>query len=462
MRGRPTEEPEDTLVVEVDGERSPRLRTRAVVAGAAVAAALVAVGAVAVALGVPGDRTGAGAPDGPPLTATAPADAGAWPAVTTPAELGFRCGEPVGAITDPPGDADLHLEVAVAPYPEDGGDPPTDGVPLDGAALTQGPYWAIDAAMVNGTGRVLSAGLDASDVPGVVLVHDGAVVGMMATAVGDVGGVFHEPATWQPGDSISTHGVARVESCAADGADQRLPAGEYDVYVTAAVLTVPVPVADELDPDAALGEHLLTLVGGPWRVTLDEGTPPGDPWDDDLAAGRAPGLEDVPLGFEGLGPLLLGAPVPDPPAPSDMIRWEPAYCPGAAEPGRWIPNYGRPWQPGDQLPSFGVTVRDDRVVRIDLHELVTTELVNIADPLSEAQAAYPELALLRTAAADGGPVDVWSVTRGDATMLFEVLVPGADPPPGTFPGGPGTIAGIALVTDLEHYDRPTWEGHACG
>lgn len=422
-----------------------RRRQRRIAATSATTALAVTVVAVGASTGLPWTTT----------VPTEPANAAGWPAVTTPDRFAFGCGLPVPGIDDPPGDADLHLEPTAVPWPI-GADAPSSGetVPLEGATLTQDDdtIWAINAVMVNGSDQTLEGSLHPQDPPVVWITRDGVVVGHIMTPVALIGGIPPEPVTWAPGDQVESRGHGRIDACEATGADRRLPPGDYEVYLTADVGTVPVEIPEPSQEDGSrlTADPLLTLAGGPHRVTLDEGQPPGDPWEDDIAAGRTPGLEDVPLGFDGLGPLRIGSPVPTDPAPTDMIRWEPAYCPDSPEPGRWIPNYSfatHPHPSGNQLPWFWITVRDEKVVRIDLRALVTTELINIGDPLTEVRAAYPDLTPLTTPQTEND-LEAWAATDGQATMVFEI-----DPTT-------DRVVGIALLRGID-YDWPTADSHLC-
>ena len=441
-------------------------RRRARLAGATGAVAVVAVGAVALG-GAVLPRTGADqavVADGTTLTATSPADASDWPAVTVADQYDLACGAPAPEIRGAPDAGTLHLEPAAVVYPEGAEAYPTDGFrPFDGLTLTQDDHWALDAGMVNGAPSVLHAGLDGMSPPSVYFVRDGVVVGWLMTPVAAIGGFYDEPVTWRPGDRLSSHGVGRIDSCDLTDGDRRLPAGEYDVYVTQRVKTVPVPAPVEYGagPDDLVGEHFLTLAGGPYRVTLDEGTPPGDHWEDEWARGQKPGLEDVQLSFEGLMPLELGSPVPVQPAPIDMIEWLPDACPGSAEPGRWVSAYQPRWEEGQQAPYFWPTVRDGRVVRIDLFAMQTTEGVLVPDDLATAQAAYPGLRPLTRSVDTGLPVDTWVAEQDGAVMVFEVAANDEADLRGVVPASPGTITAITLVESLADYDRPSWETYRC-
>lgn len=383
-----------------------------------------------------------------------------WPGGVVPDADSFVCGSPMPVVDPFPDDLPLRLDAEIA-RGEDvfdlmGATDPADMVvdalqPLAGSALDIGRRFRVEVGVVNPSADTVVAG-DWGDhaLPDVWFVQDGQVVGYLAQDFvwGAMAPADSSPGyvAWSPGATLDRsfpHGEIRI-SC--DGATVP-PQGEYDVYVTVGV--------DPPAGTATLGgggvvtevSTAVTLVGGPFPVTVEGETRPEPAgWEVDQAQGRRPGLEDVQLDFGGFAALRLGSEVPAEPSGGDMIVWDGERCTGSEEQGRWVSAY-----PADQ-PDFEVVVRDGRVVRIELGSTIqTTHGVMLGTDLGTVRGRYVDLALLRPAGPDW-PVDSWAITEDGATMVFDVA------PSDTGPQGEswheGTVVGIALVEGTE-YDRPT-------
>jgi hypothetical protein len=116
-----------------------------------------------------------------------------------------------------------------------------------------------------------------------------------------------------------------------------------------------------------------------------------------------PALSELVVSPDGLGPLLIGSPVPADGAGSLMAQWEPNYCEGLGGVVEGQP-YAGAWQSaypvatndavGDRDPFGVITIdglRDGATAAINVWspELTTAEGIHAGSTIDELFAAYP-------------------------------------------------------------------------
>ena|GEM_PF-6253884 len=447
------------------------------------AVGMAAVGAVVVA-GVQGGWWRDAGPVATPTT-SAPEPSprptpppGSWPAVQVAAGERFECGQPVPTILDPAGEADLHLEATIARElafdtsdPNASWEPPAEAfAPLAGTELTQGDYWVLEVAMVNDAAATLVGGEYGGAEPTGVIVKDGVMVGQVTEEGEPAVAYGYGTLTLEPGAREARRTSVRWTACPAGSAVRALPGGEYDLYVLHSIGTeAPHKVPFEGDPGILVTsiDPIITLVGGPYPVTLQDGVVPSsiDQLNEYSCEHEPPGgAEDVQVSFEGLisfgcraGTVLpIGWEIPEPVPSTSLLTWNPAYCAESPAPGRWV----EVWTAGagGRSPYFEVDVVDRRVVRIDAFMESTPEgIITRSSTLEQVQRAYPGLELLASAADTGHGVDAWAVTENDTTIVFEI---GVDPAvSGQY--GVGTVTAISLLAPGTTYDHPATGSAMC-
>ncbi len=204
------------------------------------------------------------------------ADAGVasnWPARRL-ADATFACNESIVDVVDPAGDAELHIVASIASEPASSPDRPetSEYRAVEGATLPSSARWWIRINMQNDSTVGLHAGADWSTPPEGWLARDGRIVGRLTMPVALTGSdLGPEPLTWAPGGTHSVDLAGRMQECAAGApANEPLPTGQYSLYVTRALTTVPVEQSspDNRNMPVRTADEFITLVGGPWTVTV--------------------------------------------------------------------------------------------------------------------------------------------------------------------------------------------------
>jgi hypothetical protein len=132
----------------------------------------------------------------------------------------------------------------------------------------------------------------------------------------------------------------------------------------------------------------------------------------------APALADLVLTANGMGTLVFGEPPSSEPA-LQMIAEDPAACSefypvGSAEATRWRPI--AEYVVGG-IPTFGVTVTDGNLERIDLYDstIPTDGGIRVGDTLASLLAAHPGASVVHS-----GLTDIYVVTGEHGTLQIEV------------------------------------------
>jgi hypothetical protein len=138
-------------------------------------------------------------------------------------------------------------------------------------------------------------------------------------------------------------------------------------------------------------------------------------------------LSQLVLSPDGLGPLVIGSPVPVEPASTAVVVWNPTYCGGT---GAWLPNYpDGPLGPnGDPtgIPFYfavGHKTDDLKYINVDSTQIKTSAGISIGSTRQQVLAAYP-----RFDAIVAGPVtDLYEINGPNAKLVIEVERTGGDP-----------------------------------
>jgi hypothetical protein len=167
-------------------------------------------------------------------------------------------------------------------------------------------------------------------------------------------------------------------------------------------------------------------------------SPTGTPEPTTTTPAIRPAITDLVVTPTGLGPLVVGQPVPDVPADAAIVAWNPTYCveePAApTEPyaGAWLSVYG-PSPLGYSGPGEPfVTVTEDGLqggvvgaIRVLGSQLATEEGIAPGSTRAQLEAAYPSFdSIVR------GPLsDVYVINGSDGGALwFEVSNAGTPDP----------------------------------
>jgi hypothetical protein len=155
-----------------------------------------------------------------------------------------------------------------------------------------------------------------------------------------------------------------------------------------------------------------------------------------------PALGDLVISTSGLGPLLVGSPPAGNPG-AGMIAWVPGACPGSDPSGRWSAS-GYPDDLNylaEPAAPFRLAADDSSVSRVDVmgSSPATATGVHIGSPLTDLQAAYPDL----LGPYEGATSRVWWVQDAAGTLAFETQGDSGGLRPA------GTPEGVILIRILE-------------
>ncbi len=146
-----------------------------------------------------------------------------------------------------------------------------------------------------------------------------------------------------------------------------------------------------------------------------------------------PALSDLVIGPDGLGPIRLGAPVPEQPASVAIARYDPDFCradieqggqvfvPGAPFSGAWITTYTDPLA-FTILPAQGERTGD--VLAITVNELRdgsgsvihTAAGIHPGSTTAELLKAYPKF----TSVTHFDLTDIYTIVGSQGQLVFEV------------------------------------------
>jgi hypothetical protein len=133
-----------------------------------------------------------------------------------------------------------------------------------------------------------------------------------------------------------------------------------------------------------------------------------------------PSLADLVLSPDGLGPLVIGSPVPDETAGSAVVLWDSTKCGGA---GAWLANYPVGPIGGDGDPtgapfSFAVQHQTEPLSYINVvsTQIKTSMGISIGDTRTQVTTAYPHADAVVT-----GPLtDLYEINGAKAKLVIEV------------------------------------------
>jgi hypothetical protein len=130
-----------------------------------------------------------------------------------------------------------------------------------------------------------------------------------------------------------------------------------------------------------------------------------------------PALTDLVVSPDGLGPLVVGSPVPETDMASAVAVWNPTKC-GAT--GAWLPNY--PDSPTlDQLSDVpfvvGTNNKSDPISFIGVRsvDIKTAAGIHIGSTADQLAAAYPKF----DQTVDEGPVVLYSINGKQSQLVIE-------------------------------------------
>ena len=139
-----------------------------------------------------------------------------------------------------------------------------------------------------------------------------------------------------------------------------------------------------------------------------------------------PALSDLVLSPDGLGPLVIGSPVPDEPAASAVVVWNATKCDTT---GAWLPNYpdgplGPNGNPTGIPFYFALDHKSDPLTYINVNstQITTSAGISIGSTLAQLKAAYPHF----DAVVKGPVTDLYDIKGQKAQLVIEVKRPGAD------------------------------------
>lgn len=135
-----------------------------------------------------------------------------------------------------------------------------------------------------------------------------------------------------------------------------------------------------------------------------------------------PALSDLVLSPDGLGPLVLGSPVPDESASTAVVLWDPTKC---GTTGAWLPNYpDGPTIYGNSIPfQFALDHQTDPLTYLVIlsPSIRTTTGISLGDTLAQVKAAYPTF----DAVISGPQTDLYVVDGAAGELVVEIGKTGA-------------------------------------
>lgn len=139
-----------------------------------------------------------------------------------------------------------------------------------------------------------------------------------------------------------------------------------------------------------------------------------------------PALSELVLSPDGLGPLVIGSPVPDESPATAVVLWNPTKC---GTTGAWLPNYpdGPLGPDGDPTGApfyFAVDHKTDSLTYINVRstQIKTTTGISIGSNRQQLLAAYPHF----DAIVKSHSTDLYEIRGPKAQLVIEVKRPGAD------------------------------------
>lgn len=212
-------------------------------------------------------------------------------------------------------------------------------------------------------------------------------------------------------------------------------------------------------------------VAGPWPLVDGEVQAPAPEATGTPEVTAPPGLEDLVISADGLGPLAFAEPLPTETGPSDIVRWDDRACAGTDTPGRWVTSYPD-WigQDGASVVPFTVDVSDNQVTRINVYapDHHTEAGIQVGSTLRDVVEAYDDIRVSDGLGEPGGPINLWYVDLGSSTLYFEVssnanaFQEGSNTGAGGWwtPDQVGQIVAMVAVPNTS-YDYQAWGSDPC-